>query len=188
MAAPYRPRQLTLHDGRVVTLRAIATSDEAEIRQAFDRLSDDSRYSRFMTPMRELDPATLARGLRPVPGQDFTFVATVPAEDGFDIVGAARYLRSDPNDARCCEFAITLAEDWRGSGLAGQLMACLIRRARHDGYAEMEGFVIARNRPMLALAQRLGFRVERDPEDGTTVRVVRVLQVPAPGRQVGAIH
>lgn len=177
MSAPYRPRKITLRDGRVVTLRAIKPSDKAEILQAFDRLSDDSRYSRFMAPMRELNPATLASGLRPVPGQDFTFVATVPAADGIDIVGGARYLRLVPGDARRCEFAITLAEDWRGNGLARALMASLIRRARHDGYAEMEGFVIASNAPMLALARRLGFRVEYDPDDTSTVRVVRALQV-----------
>lgn len=176
MTSPYRSRLLTLRNGRVVTLRSITTADEAEIRQAFDRLSDDSRYSRFMAVMHELDPATLARGLRPVPGQDFTFVATVPADDGIDIVGAARYLRSHPNDGHLCEFAITLADDWHGSGLGRALMACLIRRARHDGYHEMEGFVIASNRSMLALAHRLGFRVEHDPDDSTTVRVVKALR------------
>ena len=100
MTAPYRPRKITLRSGRVVTLRAIRPSDEQEIRQAFERLSEDSRYTRFMAHKREIDAAALERGLRPLPGQEFTFVATVPAADGIDIVGAARYLRSDANDAR----------------------------------------------------------------------------------------
>nr|MCU0923643.1 GNAT family N-acetyltransferase [Burkholderiaceae bacterium] len=78
-----------------------------------------------------------------------------------------------------CEFAITLAEGWRGCGLATQLMRSLLRRARYDGYAAMEGLVLAANEPMLALARKLGFSVEPVPPDGTVVRVLRRLQ-PAP--------
>jgi acetyltransferase len=82
-----------------------------------------------------------------------------------------------------CEFAITVAEDWRGSGLSDQLLRSLIRRARKDGYRVMEGFVLAANSPMLALAQRLGFAIS--PQDGepTVVRVTRDLQrAPRRGR------
>ena len=37
----------------------------------------------------------------------------------------------------------------------------------------MEGFVLAENQPMLRLARRLGFSVERDPDDAS-VRVCRL--------------
>ncbi len=43
----------TLRDGRVVHLRAIRATDEAELLQAFDRLSPDARYMRFMHAIRE---------------------------------------------------------------------------------------------------------------------------------------
>ena len=171
----YRPRRLTLRDGRVATLRAIGATDAAEIVQAFERLTVASRYSRFMQHKRQLDPAALHRGVHPRPGLDFVFVATTPAADGIDIVGAAQYVRVKDDDPRVCEFAITVAEDWRGSGLAGQLLAGLVRRARRDGYATMEGSVIADNRPMLALARKLKFVVFPEPDDPTVVRVQRAL-------------
>ena len=44
----YRPRRLSLRDGREVTLRAIVEADATEIVQAFERLSAESRYYRFM--------------------------------------------------------------------------------------------------------------------------------------------
>ena len=44
---------VTLRDGRVVHIRAIRASDEAEILQAFDRMSADARYMRFMHTVRE---------------------------------------------------------------------------------------------------------------------------------------
>jgi acetyltransferase len=171
----YRPRRVKLRDGREVTLRAIGAADAPKIVQAFERLTVASRYSRFMQHKRKLDPAALQRGVHPRPGLDFVFVATTPAADGIDIVGAAQYVRVDDNDPRICEFAITVAEDWRGSGLARRLLTSLVRRARRDGYATMEGSVIADNRPMLALARKLKFVVSPEPDDATVVRVQRTL-------------
>lgn len=169
------PRLVTLRDGRQVTVRAVVASDAAEIGQAFERLSADSKYTRFMVHKNRLNPAALERGLHPVPGQAFVFVATVPASDGFDIVGAAQYVRANDNDDRVCEFAITVAEDWRGSGLAVHLLASLVRRSRRDGYGTMQGLVLAVNRPMLALARKLRFKVVPMPADATVVRVERQL-------------
>ena len=183
--ASYRPRRVRLRDGREVTLRAIAESDAADIARAFDRLSPDSRYNRFLQHKKQLNPQALERGVHPRPGQDFVFVATVPRAEGIDIVGAAQYVRASEDDASTCEFAITLAEDWRGSGLARQLLASLLRRARRDGYAAMEGLVLADNAPMLALARKLKFTVEPAPAEGSVVRVLRQLQA---GRRTGSRH
>ncbi|MGE5160413.1 MAG: N-acetyltransferase family protein [Betaproteobacteria bacterium] len=174
-AAAYRPRRLQLRDGREVTLRALGAADAAEIVQAFERLSAESRYSRFMQHKRQLDPAALERGVRPRPGRDFAFVATIPATDGIDIVGAAQYVRVGEDDPSTCEFAITVAEDWRGSGLATQLLASLVRRARRDGYTRMEGAVIADNAKMLALARKLKFTAHPESDDATVIRVERLL-------------
>lgn len=175
MTAKYRPRRLRLRDGREVTLRAIVEADAPEIVQAFERLSANSRYSRFMQHKKELDPAALGRGVHPRPGRDFAFVATIPAADGIDIVGAAQYVRANEGDTKTCEFAITVAEDWRGSGLAAKLLASLVRRARRDGYATMEGLVIADNATMLALARKLKFALQALPEESRVVRVERKL-------------
>jgi GNAT superfamily N-acetyltransferase len=175
----YRPRKVTLRDGREVTLRPIVAHDAPEIVQAFERLSAESRYSRFLQHKEHLDSAALERGVHPRPGRDFVFVATIPACDGIDIVGAAQYVRKGERARNTCEFAITVADDWRGNGLATALLSRLIRRARRDGYATMEGLVLASNAPMLALALKLRFAIRPVKEDATVVRVQRVL---APAR------
>jgi len=171
----FRPRRIVLRDGREVTLRAIAESDAAEIVQAFDRLSVESRYSRFMHHKKRINDAALHRGVHPQPGREFVFVVTVPAADGIDIVAAAQYVAAAPDDAETCEFAITVAEDWRGSGIAPRLLASLVRRARRDGYKTMEGWVVAGNTAMLKLARRLHFKAEPIPGDGNVLRVLRAL-------------
>jgi len=174
--SPYRPRRVTLRDGRVVTLRAIRESDAAKIREAFERLSAESRYNRFMQHKKHLNDEALRRGVHPQPGRDFVFVATHPKDGGYDIVGAVQYVRAEEGGDAACEFAITVAEDWRGSGLARRLLASLIRRARRDGYATMEGWVLAENAAMLGLARNLGFDAESPSGDATVVRVRRRLQ------------
>ena len=155
-------------------MRAILEADASEIVQAFARLSAQSRYYRFMGHKRQLDDATVQRGVHPRPGRDFVFVATIPAADGIDIVGAAQYVQAGDTDDKTCEFAITVAEDWRGSGLATHLLTSLVRRARRDGYETMEGLVLAENSAMLGLARKLNFKAEPVPGDASVLRVQRV--------------
>jgi L-amino acid N-acyltransferase YncA len=173
---PYCSCRLVLRDGREVALRAIAATDAPAIQRAFDHLSSASRYSRFLHHKKHLDPAALARGVHPRPGQDFALVATVPRPEGVDIVGAAQYVRASPTDDLTCEFAITVAEDWRGCGLAQELLAGLLIRARFDHYEAMVGLVLAVNAPMLALAHKLGFRVEPSSEGDSVVQMLRQLE------------
>ena len=173
--SPYRPRSITLRDGREVKLRAIVAADATKIAQAFERLSAQSRYYRFMQHKKQLDGATLERGVHPRPGRDFVFVATVPADDTIDIVGAAQYVPAGRRKGKTCEFAITVAEDWRRIGLATRLLASLVRRARRDGYETMEGWVMAQNLPMLAVAHKLHFKIEPVSGDAAVLRVQRAL-------------
>lgn len=169
-------------------MRAIVKTDAAEIVQAFERLSADSRYNRFMRHKQQLDSTAVERGVQPRPGREFAFVATIPATDGIDIVGAAQYARADERNAKLCEFAITVAEDWRRAALGSKLLASLVRRARYDGYESMEGWVLAQNVPMLALARKLDFRTETTPGDATMLRVHRALQPPASRRPTARVR
>jgi L-amino acid N-acyltransferase YncA len=66
-----------------------------------------------------------------------------------------------------------VAEDWRGSGLANALLASLVRRSRRDGHETMEGWVIAENIAMLALARKPDFEIEPVPRDATMLPVQR---------------
>jgi hypothetical protein len=62
-------------------------------------------------------------------------------------------------------------------------MSRLLRRARRDGYETMEGWVLASNAPMLALARGLGFVADRAADDPGVVHVQRALQASRlPGR------
>ena len=160
-----------LKDGRVAHLRPSGPADEAEFLQAFERMSNDARYMRFMRVVREPDRARLRAVLASFPEGGIGIVATVPAADGIDIVGSAVAVFAA--DRVRCEFAITVGAAWGGTGLATALMRALIDEAARRGLKEMEGFVLSQNTSMLRLARRLGFRIESEPGD-PSVRVCRL--------------
>ena len=165
MEAPCTDFVATLRDGREVRVRPMVASDDAEILQAFGRLSADARYMRFMRVVREVDEDRLRETLASFPERGFGIVATVPAADSFDIVGSAILVIE--NDPSICEFAITILPEYGGVGLGRTLLSTLIATSKRRGLEQMEGFVLALNQPMLKLASRLGFSIARDPDDAS---------------------
>ena len=163
MPARFEPTDIALRNGRTVRLRAIGPADEEELLQAFDRLGAEARYMRFMHSVREANVPRLREVLDSFPEKGYAIAATVPAEDGIDIVGSASFMIGARGDD--CEFAVTVIDGWAGAGLGRVLMTALIDAARGRGLREMTGFVLAGNEPMLRLAGRLGFAVRRDPDD-----------------------
>jgi RimJ/RimL family protein N-acetyltransferase len=163
--------EVILRDGRVVRMRTILPTDEKELLQAFERMSAEARYMRFMRSVKEVNVQRLREALDSFPQGASGIVATVPAEDGADIVASAVFFVGD--NPTTCEFAITVQSNFGGAGLATTLLTALIDAARKRGLATMEGFVLAVNEPMLRLAKRLGFSVGTHPDDHA-IRICRL--------------
>jgi RimJ/RimL family protein N-acetyltransferase len=163
------PIMAKLRDGRQVMLRRIQAQDKAELQAAFHRLSADSRYTRFLMSMRNLSEAMLEAATHPVPGREFALVAVSGKGGAESIVGSARYVDAPGSDT--CEFAVTVADDWHGLGLARRLLGILIETATAQGFRCMEGYVLAVNTPMRRLAKGLGF-VDTQCHGDATLRVV----------------
>jgi acetyltransferase len=159
---------LRLPDGTVVTIRPIRPED-AEIEQEFvRRLSPESRYFRFMQALRELSPQMLARFTRIDCDREMALVACVSRDGREAEVGVARYIANP--DGRTCEFAVVVADEWQGRGIASRLMTELMRVARDRGLRKMVGEVLASNTKMFDLMRGLGFATA--PGDDPTVQVV----------------
>jgi acetyltransferase len=154
-----------LRDGRIVHIRAMTLSDEAAILRGFERMRPEDRYMRFMRVVGEPNITRLRQVLASFPEKGLGIVATLGPDAGAEIVGSAMFrLGSEPGR---CEFATTVLADYGGQGLGRGLMTALIQAAKRRGLTEMEGYVLAQNRPMLSLAKRLGFSVAPDPEDSS---------------------
>jgi len=158
----------SLRDGRIVRIRAMRASDETALLKAFDQLGPDARYMRFMRVVGEPNIERLRNALASLPESGLGIVATVGETD---VVGSATFLIG--NDPTSCEFATTVVGEYGGLGLGRTLMTTLIAAAKRRGLHEMEGFVLAKNKPMLKLAARLGFSITPDPDD-PAVRICRL--------------
>jgi acetyltransferase len=166
-------RKVSLPDGRAVTIRPIRPEDMAIERDFVNRLSAHAKFQRFMFTLRELTPEMLSRFTQIDYEREMALIAVLDTPQGERQVGVARYARLP--DGQSCEFAIVVADDWQGKGLAYQLMKSLIAAARDRGLRVMEGFRLLKNARMQDLARSLGFQSGTDPEDPHLVRMRLVL-------------
>jgi GNAT superfamily N-acetyltransferase len=165
--SPPSPDTHRLADGTLVRLRPLGARDQALEAWFVANLSAESRYQRFMVTVREL-PQRKLRELTDVDGVRHVALVATTLRDAQEVpLGIARYIVDEAGTG--CEFAITVADECRDSGLAGLLMSRLIGTARARGLARMEGDVLAGNRAMLRFARQLGFERE------AVVRVARAL-------------
>lgn len=81
--------ELELADGARVTIRPVQAGDKRLIADAFAELSEDSRYQRFFTPLRQLDAAQLAY-LTEVDQHDHEALLAIEPRSGA-CVGVARF-------------------------------------------------------------------------------------------------
>jgi acetyltransferase len=162
-----REGELRLRDGRTVRVRPIRPEDAGREQRFFDRLSEKSRYQRFMQYMKALPPRMLARFTQ----LDYDRELALVALSGDEFIAVGRYA---PNpDGTTAEFALAVADGWQGKGLGHALLERLCDAARAAGYAALVGHILEANHEMLELAAHLGF-VERS-RDGSAVTVVRRL-------------
>ena len=161
-------------DGMDITVRPIRPED-TKIEQSFvDGLSPESKYFRFMYRMGDISPMMLARFTQIDYDREMALVAVEKEGTGeARLLGVARYVGNP--DGQSCEFALTVADDMQKKGVGRQLMQLLMNVARDRGLTIMEGDVLAVNRKMLRLCEKLGFRVARNSEDPEVVIVRRHL-------------
>jgi acetyltransferase len=173
---PYPSHLITdyqTRDGLTVTIRPIRPED-ADLEQEFVRnLSSEAKYYRFMNTLRELSSGQLVRLTQIDYDREMAFVA-VTEIDGKEVeIGVARYALNP--DGESCEFAIVVADDWQGKGLARRLMGVIIDTARSRGVRYMNGDFLAENRRMIQFVTALGFVLSPHPEDSGLKRGVLVL-------------
>jgi acetyltransferase len=149
-------------------IRPITPADRERERDFIARMSPQSRYLRFMHPLRDpseklLDELVTVDGRRTM-----ALVATVGAGDNERIIGVARYA-SDPGGEEC-EFAVAVADDWQCLGIGTTLIPLLFDHAARAGYRVIYGHVLAGNQRMVELANWCGLTVDAPTQGCETVR------------------
>jgi len=134
---------------RSLTVREITIDDIERLRRMFNRLSPDSVYRRFFSPIHE--PSRTA--LLWLTSVDHDTREALVALDGDEIVAVARYDgRADRNTA---EIAVTVEDDWQHRGVGQRLTKRLAKRAIDHGIESFELVVQPDNRAALGLLRKL---------------------------------
>jgi RimJ/RimL family protein N-acetyltransferase len=136
-----------------IEIRAIRPDDREALADGLRRMSAESRYRRFFSPLAKLSETQLTY-LTEVDHHDHEALVAVDAQTGQGI-GVARFVRSE-SDPEVAEVAVAVADDWQAQGIGSELLHRLTERARDEGIRRFSGSILAENRPMRDLLAELG--------------------------------
>ncbi len=163
----------TLRNDVQVTFRMMRPEDAGIAQDFVIRLSERSRYLRFFSGLKELTPFMLEHMTNPSFPISYALIATT-LEDGKERqIAQARYAPTETEGA--AEFAVVVADEWQGFGIASELMRFVITAAAVAGIKCLEGLVLRENTAMLSLAESLGFEQTSSEEGPSVVRVFKHL-------------
>jgi GNAT superfamily N-acetyltransferase len=166
---------VTLRDGSSIFIRPIEPDDKAAVVSAFEKLSPESRYRRFFSPLGRLGARDLAY-LTEVDHHDHE--ALIAHDDLGEPLGVARYVRgADPHKA---EVAVAVVDEWHGRGVATALLTRLVDRAREEDVRIFTATILTDNRDAIGLMRSLGDAHRVGPPSTTTD-----LEIELPRRGIG---
>jgi GNAT superfamily N-acetyltransferase len=148
-----RGAQVRLRDGSLVRIRPGRRTDRDLLVRGFDRLGPESRYRRFLTPMRKLGEKAV-RYMTELDHHDHEAMVALEKR-GEEGIGDAFYVR-DPLRPDTAEVAVTVIDAWQGRGLGTVLLEAISARARDEGIRTFTALMLARNGEMMHLLERLG--------------------------------
>ncbi|MHA2937345.1 bifunctional acetate--CoA ligase family protein/GNAT family N-acetyltransferase [Vibrio sp. RC27] len=154
-----------LKDGRTILLRPILPEDEPLHADFIKHVSKEDLYRRFFTEVGEFNHEALANLTQIDFDREMAFVAVMSVNHQDTIIGVSRALVSPDNQDS--EFAILVRSDMKGMGLGYLLMDKIIEYCKVKQTKRMSGMTMPTNRGMLQLAQKMGFSIDVQFEDGT---------------------
>jgi len=152
-----------LADGTTVALRPLGPGDGNMLAAGFDRLSDRSRYRRFLTPVPRLTSSMLTF-LTSVDGINHrAWGALIDEPAGPVGAGVVRWVRSS-KDPAVADMAVTVIDDYQGRSLGALLQDIAVIDAFACGIERFEGVVLGENMASRRMLARGGARLR--PEGG----------------------
>ena len=148
-------------------VRPIRATDKEALLNAFDHLTDDSRYDRFLAPIKRLTSHELEY-LTEL--NHFDHEALIAISPDGELVAVCRYVRLEERP-QTAEVAVTVADAWQGRGIGTLLLRRLAARARKAGVVNFLGVCLAHNERMRELFEELGPGATTRPTGSGVVEV-----------------
>jgi acetyltransferase len=156
-----------LPDGTEVLLRPVKPEDEPLVKEMLTSLSEKTLKERFFQEIKSITHEMLIKLCNIDYDREMTIVAEIMAEirenSPRKIIGIVG-LMIDP-DLKSGEFGVVIHDHYQGKGIGYKLIDVLIGIAQEKGVEEFYGIVLADNRKMLRVCERLGFTVRPFEDD-----------------------
>lgn len=163
-----------LADGRTLTVRPIQAWESHLVDDVFARMSERSRYARFLSPVPKLT-SVMRKALTAV---DHDRHGAWVAEVDGTVAGIGRWVRYAGDPARA-ELAFEIADDFQGHGVGTVLLPVLLAAAKRADVARLECTVAPDNGRAIALSKKIPSASWRW-EDGLIVGTIQVGRDAAP--------
>jgi acetyltransferase len=142
-----------------IFVRPIRPEDAPLLIELFESLSPQSVYRRFFTPMKRLPHSMLARFTQIDYDRHIALVALPESEPAEKMLGVARAIIG--RNLKEAEFSVVVSDPWQGKGIGATLLKRCITIAKERGIEKVMGTVLAENTQMLALGEKLGFKIKK---------------------------
>nr|WP_246377903.1 bifunctional GNAT family N-acetyltransferase/acetate--CoA ligase family protein [Nocardioides ginsengisegetis] len=148
-----------LRDGRTAHIRPITSADAELLVEFYARVSDQSKYYRFFSPMPHLSERDVARFTQVDHVNRVAFVLTLSGK----MIAVGRYDVVRPREA---EVAFLVEDQHQGRGIAQLLLEHLAQAGRERGVDRFVAEVLPDNSRMIQTFRDAGYRVASEYEDG----------------------
>jgi GNAT superfamily N-acetyltransferase len=140
-------RDFTTEDGREVHFRAIRPTDEDMMRDFFYKLSPQTVYHRFFSPVKSMPHARLKDFVAIDYQSEMALVGIAKEDEREVIVATGRYSLESSSDA--AEVAFAVSDDWQNLGIGHFVFGRLLATARTRGIVKFTADVLSDNTRML---------------------------------------
>lgn len=172
MAGDVDSLEVTLRDGRNVTVRPITPDDAGRLVSFHSTLSDRTIYQRFFAAHPRLSDAEVHRFTT----VDHVLREAYVATSADEIVAVGRW---DAIDQEQAEVAFVITDAYQRQGIGSVLFSLLAQAARGHGITHFVAEVLPQNRAMIRLFEDFGETISRESEAGALFITVQLPDLAA---------
>ena len=154
----------TFPDGSKVSFRAIKPSDEEAMRRLFYRLSGNTVFYRYFSPIKTMPHSKNQEYVNVDYRRNMSIVGVIEDAGKEEIIAEGRYGRH--TDDSLADVAFVVDEKFTGRGIASFLLEMLIRYSRGQGITGFCADILYDNKAMLKVFEKLPFIVNSKLESG----------------------
>ena len=154
----------TTKRGTEILLRPVRISDEPLLKDFFYSLSENSLYRRFISVRKDMPHERLQDFVAIDFTREMVILAVIQKDEKEVIVGVGQF--GIGQEIHTAEVGFAVRDDHQDKGIGTELLAYLTYLAKKQGLLGFYAEVLAENRPMLHLFEKMGFDIKKRREEG----------------------